>query len=126
MIETTNNLSGRNNNFRDSVQHLRENQLEALKSLALLLLRELESLQKTPQLASEVLDEDKVCLYERTQQFEVDLIRAALIKTNGNQRRAAKLLGTKETTLNTKIKRYSIDLANQHSESATEKSNGKY
>ena len=98
----------------DSVQYLKENQLEALRSLAVLLLREVESMKKTPSDANGTLVENGSNLLERTQQYEVDLIRAALIKSGGSQRKAAKLLGTKETTLNVKIKRYGIELANQH------------
>ena len=118
MIKAVNNISGRNGNGRDSVRYLRENQLDALKSLAMLLLREVESLQKTPGEATEVLDDEELRLQELTQKFEVDLIRAALIKTGGNQRQAAKLLGTKETTLSVKIKRYKIDLTNQYTDSS--------
>jgi len=36
------------------------------------------------------------------------MIKSALTKTGGRQRRAASLLGVKVTTLNTKIKRYKI------------------
>ncbi len=39
-----------------------------------------------------------------------ELIRNALQRTRGNQRRAAKLLGVKVTTLNCKIKRFGIEL----------------
>jgi DNA-binding NtrC family response regulator len=42
--------------------------------------------------------------------FEAALIRNALVKTGGRQRRAARLLGVKVTTLNTKIKRHNINL----------------
>jgi DNA-binding NtrC family response regulator len=41
--------------------------------------------------------------------FEIKLIRTALIKTGGNQRRAAFLLGVKTTTLHNKIKVYGIE-----------------
>jgi transcriptional regulator with GAF, ATPase, and Fis domain len=40
--------------------------------------------------------------------FEADLIRAALVRTGGNQARAARLLGVKHTTLNAKIKRHQL------------------
>ena len=40
----------------------------------------------------------------------IELIRSALIHTGGRQRPAARLLRTKVTTLNTKIKRYKIDI----------------
>jgi DNA-binding NtrC family response regulator len=38
------------------------------------------------------------------------LIRSALCTTKGQQRRAARLLGTNATTLNTKLKRLKIDI----------------
>jgi DNA-binding NtrC family response regulator len=41
--------------------------------------------------------------------FEAAIIRSALAKTGGRQRRAARLLGVKVTTLNTKIKRHKIN-----------------
>ena len=48
-------------------------------------------------------------LRSEVQQFEADLIRSALEVTGGRQRRAARLLGTKVTTLTAKIRRYKID-----------------
>jgi transcriptional regulator with GAF, ATPase, and Fis domain len=41
--------------------------------------------------------------------FERNLICNALVRAGGRQRRAAKLLGLKVTTLNAKIKRHGID-----------------
>ena len=49
-------------------------------------------------------------LPEEVRGFETDLIQAALVKTGGNQLRAARLLGLKHTTLNAKIKRYGISI----------------
>jgi DNA-binding NtrC family response regulator len=49
-------------------------------------------------------------LQEEVQRFESELIRNALQRTRGNQRRAAKLLGVKVTTLNCKIKRLGISI----------------
>jgi DNA-binding NtrC family response regulator len=40
--------------------------------------------------------------------FETELIRRALVRTHGNQKRASLLLNLKPTTLNTKIKKYNI------------------
>ena len=51
-------------------------------------------------------------LQEEVQRYESELIRHALQRTGGNQRRAAKLLGVKVTTLNCKIKRLGIRAAN--------------
>jgi DNA-binding NtrC family response regulator len=47
-------------------------------------------------------------LQEEVQRYESELIRQALQRTHGNQRRAAKLLRVKVTTLNCKIKRLGI------------------
>ena len=49
-------------------------------------------------------------LHEAVQRYEIDLIRDALKRTRGNQRRAARLLGVKVTTLHCKIKRFGISL----------------
>ena len=49
--------------------------------------------------------------YDEVQRFETHLIRMALTETGGNQARAAKLLGIKATTLNSKIKLFNIEMA---------------
>lgn len=54
---------------------------------------------------------DRVSLREEARRFESDLIHHALALTGGHQRRAARLLGIKATTLNEKIKRYQIQPA---------------
>ena len=46
--------------------------------------------------------------YQEVQQFETHLIKMALDETSGNQARAARLLGIKATTLNSKIKLFGI------------------
>ena len=83
---------------------LNVNRIEALKKLTRQLLREVQSLEEshTPYARSSIR------LSEEVQRYEVDLIRCALARTSGNQRRAARLLGIKATTLNSKIKRYNI------------------
>ena len=53
----------------------------------------------------------KLGLQEEVQRYETELIREALQRTHGNQRRAAKILGVKVSTLNCKIKRLGIELA---------------
>ena len=90
------------------------NNLDSLKEAALTLLREVETLarQQEPQ-ANGTLG-----LQEEVQRFESELIRQALQRTHGNQRRAAKLLGVKVTTLNCKIKRLGIQ-ADLHQSAAT-------
>ena len=62
-----------------------------------------------PSLASKQPHTDrKLGLQEEVQRYETELIRDALQRTRGNQRRAAQLLGVKVTTLNCKIKRLGI------------------
>lgn len=79
------------------------NNLDTLREAAITLLREVESLasQQEPQPV-------RLGLQEEVQRYETELIREALQRTRGNQRRAAKLLGVKVTTLNCKIKRLGI------------------
>ena len=77
--------------------------IAALKVLALTLLAEIESLETRINTSESSLN-----LQDEVHRFEAALIRVALSKTGGRQRRAARLLGTKVTTLNTKIKRYGI------------------
>jgi DNA-binding NtrC family response regulator len=80
------------------------NRIEALKTLALNLLRELEALE-----TGRVGEGDaKFSLQEEVRRFEEDMIRCALIRTGGRQRRAARMLGMNAATLNAKIKRYRI------------------
>lgn len=99
------------NNFSNSEEILKRNQLEVLKSLSLLLVREITSLEETQMtLEMEIENEKPIRLLEELQRYEAKLIRCALIRSMGKQRTAAKLLGLKETTLNTKIKRYRINL----------------
>ena len=82
--------------------------VNSLKILALSLLRELAHVEKI----SEEQGNDTISLQAEVRRFERELIRSALIQTGGRQRPAARLLGTKITTLNTKIKRYKIDVTN--------------
>jgi DNA-binding NtrC family response regulator len=80
--------------------------LDSLREAALTLMREVESLANI----QEPQTNGKLVLQEEVQRFESELIRQALQRTHGNQRRAAKLLGVKVTTLNCKIKRLGIPL----------------
>jgi len=93
-----------------SIRVLRSNQLSALESLALLLLREVKLLKKNEgQMSSQPVGKGGFNLYRATQNFEAAMIRSALIQAGGIQRKAAELLGLKVSTLNVKIKRYKID-----------------
>jgi DNA-binding NtrC family response regulator len=69
------------------------NNLDSLREAALTLLREVETLarQQEPQTNGN----GKLVLQEEVQRFESELIRQALQRTHGNQRRAAQLLGVK-------------------------------
>ena len=87
------------------------NRLEALTVLSQSLLREVEALRDNTKSQNEIINEVKdgnIDLEKEVQKFEVELIRCALVRTGGRQRRAAKLLNVKISTLNAKIKRYGI------------------
>jgi DNA-binding NtrC family response regulator len=87
------------------------NRLEALTVLSQSLLREVEALRDNTKSGEEIITEikdGKIDLEKEVQKFEVELIRCALVRTGGRQRRAAKLLNVKISTLNAKIKRYGI------------------
>jgi DNA-binding NtrC family response regulator len=82
---------------------LARHSLDNLREAALTVLKEVESLAN-----NQPEPEEQLGLQEEVQRYEMELIRNALQRTRGNQRRAAKLLGVKVTTLNCKIKRYGI------------------
>lgn len=77
-----------------------------IRSLATTLLSEIDSLNDQDKAA---LDGNAFDLSQSVREFEIKLIRTALMRTGGNQRRAAAMLGVKPTTLNSKIKHYGID-----------------
>src|SRR5215203_3342603 len=52
-----------------------------------------------------------ISFYDEVQRFETHLIKMALAETGGNQAKAARLLGIKATTLNSKIKLFKIDVS---------------
>jgi DNA-binding protein Fis len=85
--------------------------LKLLKVLTLTLLRELEGVGIDPTRVN-----DEFNLQTEVEHFEAELIRSALIMTGGRQRRAARLLGMKVTTLHSKIRRYGLnaDAGNVH------------
>jgi DNA-binding NtrC family response regulator len=79
--------------------------VEALGVLTLALLREVDVLGQNSPTASD----RGINLSDEVRRFEAQLIRSALIRTNGRMRAAARLLGMKVTTLHAKIKRHNID-----------------
>lgn len=81
-----------------------DSRLSSLRDVAIELLNAVEALK-----TSKTGADKKLNLYEEVKRFETDLIHAALVRTGGNQSRAARLLGVKHTTLNAKIKRYGIN-----------------
>ena len=84
-----------------------DSRISYLKILALTLLREIASAENT----ANGEGNNAIDLQAEVRRFETELIRSALIQTGGRQRQAARLLGTKVTTLNTKIKRYGIEIS---------------
>lgn len=84
-----------------------EGNITSLRELTFKLLRKVESIGETQ--APDI--EKGVDFYDEVSRFEIDLIKRALIQTGGHQRRAARLLNLKVTTLNSKIKHYNINLA---------------
>jgi DNA-binding NtrC family response regulator len=111
-------LSSENFNGYNSVG----NRIEALKALTKLLLHEVESLEEISPSKIVKKEDFKINLPDKVQRYETDLICNALISVNGNQSKAAKILGVKNTTLHAKIKRYDIDsisVAGQHTSANT-------
>src|SRR6476619_6783633 len=84
-----------------------ESRLSSLRDVAVELLNAVDCLKQTTNSNSN----NTLNLDDEVRKFEADLIRAALVRTGGNQARAARLLGVKHTTLNAKIKRYGIAFA---------------
>jgi len=86
-----------------------------LVDLASSLMREAQVLARDKAFADEsaslqTLDLAKgIDFYDEVQRFETALIKLALEQAEGNQARAARLLGLRATTLNSKIKIYNIE-----------------
>ena len=93
-----------------------ENRLEALKVLSNTIVHEIEALKKAR--GKDLLG--KINLAAEVQRFEEDLIRCALLRAGGNQRRAARLLGVRTSTLNMKIKRFGISPSGLYQEKELE------
>lgn len=81
-----------------------KNRLDALTVLINSISFEIDELKQD----DDINERDKINYDEEVQRFESDLIRCALMKTGGIQRKAADLLNIKVTTLNAKIKRFGI------------------
>lgn len=88
--------------------------LNTLAKRATQLANELTSLASTSMIRDEAADAvanvaNGIDFYDVIATFETLLITTALTATRGNQRRAAKLLNLKTTTLNSLINRYKIE-----------------
>ena len=92
-----------------------ENNLSLIKALAVTLLKEIDTVEMSPEIFSEGKSFN---LNEKVQEFEIKILKTALFRTGGNQRKAAHLLGVKVTTLNNKIKNYKIGISNGKAQSA--------
>lgn len=79
-------------------------QIEMLQKAALTLLKEVQVISTLD--AADIVHGIK--FYDEVERFERELIMRALELTGGHQVRAARLLGLKVTTLNSKVKRYRI------------------
>ena len=80
--------------------------VELLREAALSLLKQVEQLEES--LSARGAGSSSTDLHAEVQRFESEIIRDALKKTGGHQRRAARMLGVKVSTLNAKIRRYGI------------------
>ena len=80
-------------------------QIGALKVLVHAVLEYLEAVEQ--RIATN--DNYRFDLQSEVRSFESEIIRSALIKTGGRQRRAARLLGMKATTFNAKVKAYNLN-----------------
>ncbi len=78
--------------------------LRTLRELATSLLSEVDEIAR-----ERTLDvQNGIKIYDEVRRYEIELIRRALRLTNNHQAQAARLLGIKTTTLNSKIKRYKL------------------
>lgn len=98
------------------------NRLEAVKTLTKLLLHEIESLAEISPAKVDQPEDKAINLNDSIQRYEITLICNALLETHGNQSKAAKKLGMKNTTLHSKIRRYEIDSLNLFGQFSTDES----
>src|SRR3954466_4328927 len=104
MVEPQLGQSGTNAAQSPAANTVAEARVNYLKMMTMTLLSELDSLtEDRAEPAGRPAD-----LKAEVLRFESELIRSALQTTHGQQRRAARLLGTNATTLNTKLKRLKI------------------
>jgi DNA-binding NtrC family response regulator len=90
-----------------------EAKINYLKTMIMTLMNELNSITEDGREPAR----RRIDLKAEVLRFESELIRSALQTTRGQQRRAARLLGTNATTLNTKLKRLKIGIDDDPSDS---------
>ena len=85
--------------------------IEAIKELSLTLSTAMDAIRTLDFLGIDqpVDVESGIDFYDEVSRFEIFLILRALKHTDGCQSRAARLLGLRPTTLNSKIKTYNIN-----------------
>ena len=97
------------------VESVAGSRVRRMVDLASSLMREAQVLARDKAFADESASLQTVDLakgidfYDEVQRFETALIKLALEQADGNQARAARLLGLRATTLNSKIKVYNIE-----------------
>jgi transcriptional regulator with GAF, ATPase, and Fis domain len=97
-------------------------QIEMLQVAALTLLKEVQAISTLD--AADIVRGIK--FYDEVERFERELIMRALELTGGHQVRAARLLGLKVTTLNSKVKRYRIPLPHDAAQATTQQAVGPF
>lgn len=105
-IGNGNSVNGGNANRLALHENTLPVRIEMLKNVALNLLKEVQVLSTLE--AADIVR--GIQFYDEVERFERELITRALELTGGHQVRAARLLGLKVTTLNSKVKRYRIPL----------------
>jgi len=93
--------------------HDRDTAIAAIETLKAEVLRSIDrviEIKTSGHSLADLNDERGIDFYEEVRKFEIEMIRQALVKADGNQRAAAQLLGLKHTTLNNKVKHYKIQV----------------
>jgi DNA-binding protein Fis len=112
--ETSLSLSKRVNLRLAQADEGGDSRVRRMVDLAATLMREAQILSRDRAFADESAKLQSVDLakgidfYNEVQRFETALIKLALEQAEGNQARAARLLGLRATTLNSKIKQYCV------------------
>jgi DNA-binding NtrC family response regulator len=79
-------------------------ELRTLSKLALVILGEIKALESV----NRIRIRSGIDLSNEVRDFEINLIKMALLHTGGSQQHSARLLGISESSLSSKMKRYKI------------------